>query len=29
MKTPENVEGDPDDPESTDERNIQLEYSFD
>ena len=28
MKTPENMEGDPDDPESTDEHNIQIEYSF-
>jgi hypothetical protein len=29
MKSSENMERDPDDPESTDERNIQMEYSFD
>jgi hypothetical protein len=27
-EAPENTEEDPDDPESADERNIQMEYSF-
>jgi hypothetical protein len=28
MKTPENTEADPDDPEPADEGDIQMEYSF-
>jgi hypothetical protein len=28
MKTPENTDDDPDDPQPAEERDIQMEYSF-